>query len=422
MGTDKKRFGRMKEKKILVPIFNRAHLGRLRPVMKAIQDNPKLELQVITAVPAAFGNFRFNIKHSRPRSWRLALPWYVRARILSLSFRSVVKSDHLSRAVINDGFPVNAYVPLFLDGGISETMAKSVGFGLISLVEEFKRLKPDVVFINADRFEMMAVAIAAAYLNIPIAHNEGGNLSGTIDESVRHAITKLSHIHFVDTSESRARVIQMGEDPERVFEVGSPAIDAASQSIDTKPVLGKIDFTKPYILALHHPVATESDDDNARSLREVIKAIDNIRMPTVFLGSNADAGSHPVGEVMRQWHKTNPQYVFFTKYLPPDDFYSVLKHAACAVGNSSSFIREGAYYGTPAVLVGTRQSGRERGENVLEVEPKADMIEKAVLGQIQHERYKQDLRFGAGRSGELIAQYLADIEPNIQKKFYEAKK
>lgn len=412
-------------KKILVPIFNRAHYGRLRPVLKAIQSHPELELQVAVGLSHAYGNFFQNIKYSRPYSWRLALSWYLRAQVLNFlsNFKpSVLQNDFLVKNISQDGFPIHARVPLFLDGGDSDTMAKVVGLGIVKVTEILKKLKPDIVFVNADRFEMIAVALAAAYLNIPIAHNEGGDVSGTIDESVRHAITKLSHIHFTSTENSRKRVLQMGEDPNMVFTVGSPAIDVVSK-LDTKltgELIPALDLTQPYLLVLLHSVATESKSENKLMAENVIEAIEAVKMPTVFLGSNMDAGSDVVGQTARQWREKNKDFpLFFTKSLPPNDFYKLLANAACALGNSSSFIREGAYFGTPAVLVGSRQGNRERGKNVKEAAAESEAIKKAVLEQIKHGRYERDPLFGDGGAGEKISVILAKAEPKIQKEFYE---
>jgi len=407
-------------KKILVPIFNRAHYGRLRSVLRAVDSHPKLKLQVITATPAAYSGFFSNIIHSRPRSWRLALPWYVRAKLLSLNPKNVRDNDLLTNMLLSDGFPVDAQVPFFLDGGVSDTMAKTVGFGIVRLVDELKKLQPDIVFVNADRFEMMALAIAASYLNIPVAHNEGGDVSGTIDESVRHAITKLAHLHFVATKESHKRVVQMGENPRDVFLVGSPTIDTIKElDIATSQDFAGIDTTRPYLLVLLHPVSTESREDNNKMARNLIRALGQIDMPVVFLGSNIDAGSHELGEAMREWARSRPDSVFFTKHLPPDSFYCALANAACAVGNSSSFIREGGYFGTPAVIVGSRQKGRERCGNVVEVGIEVEEIKEGIAKQLKRGRYQKDFRFGNGTTGQKIADLLAEIEPQIQKQFYD---
>ncbi|MEK7612061.1 MAG: UDP-N-acetylglucosamine 2-epimerase [Patescibacteria group bacterium] len=416
------------KKKVLVPILNRAHYGRLRSVLKSIQSHESLELQIVVGISNAYGSFWEMIRYSKPYSWRIALAWYVRAKLIflkSIFWPNALGHDFLVRNITKDGFTVNATVPLFLDGGSSETMANVVGLGIPKIVRIFTKLKPDVVFINADRFEMMAITIAAAYLNIPIAHNEGGDVTGTIDESIRHAITKFAHYHFTSTFKSRDRVIRMGENPEYVFAVGSPAIDVI-QNISRTPnqdIIPGHDFEKPYLVVLLHSVATENHEQNKILVQSVVDAVDEIRMPTIFLGSNMDAGSNVIGEITRNWQATkDTSYVVFKKHLPPDDFYQILSSAACAVGNSSSFIREAAFFGTPVVLIGSRQSRRERGKNVVDVIiPEKRQIVETIQGQIQRGRYEPDYIFGEGRAGEKIATLLANLKvPPIQKNFYES--
>lgn len=400
-------------KKILVPIFYRAHLGRLRSVLHAIERHPQLELQVMSASQAAFGSFFANIIHSEPRSWRFSLPWYIKAIFLG-------GRDPLLQKIREEGFSVHSQISLFLDGGTPTVMAKSVGLGIIKIIDEMRRLKPDIVFINADRFEMMALTIAAAYLNIPIAHNEAGDISGTIDESVRHAITKFAHMHFTATETSRKRVIQMGEDPCFVFTVGSPVIDILKKIDQTIPEIPGFDIKKPFLLAMLHPVTTQSEEENLRIVNETISVLEKLKMPTILIGGNSDAHSRAVGPSIASWaDNSNHSWLFWAKWLHPDRYFRALANAACALGNSSSFIREAAYLGTPAVLVGSRQQGRERGKNVMEIAVDADKIEKAVRDQLAHGRYPQDLIFGDGNAGEKIAEILATINPSIQKKFYE---
>ncbi len=410
------------KRKILVPIFNRAHYGRLRQVLKSIKEHPKLELQIIVAVPAAYDYFFANLRNSRPHSWLLSLPWYLRAR--SVSFfggkEKIFKNDFLAQKLTADGFEISGYIPMFLDGGVSDTMAKSVGIGIPRIVEEMKKLKPDIVFVNADRFEMMAVALSASYMNIPIAHNEGGDISGTIDESIRHAITKLSHIHFVSTEQSRNRVIQMGENPENVFAVGSPAIDAV-KNLDLsigKNIFPKLDVSKPFLLTLLHPVATSSAEENSLMANNLISALKDLKIQTVLLGSNIDAGSDEVGRAVRNWiQNENPKYVFFAKHLHPDDFYKYLNASACAVGNSSSFIREGAYFGTPVVLIGSRQNKRERSDNILESDGNCENIKSAVAKQFQTGRFQKSFLFGDGNASGKMAEVLSSINLEVQKSF-----
>ena len=410
------------KRKILVPIFNRAHYGRLRQVLKSIKEHPKLELQIIVAVSAAYDYFFTNLRNSRPHSWFLSLPWYLRARAISFfgGKDKILKNDFLAQKLIADGFEISGYIPMFLDGGISDTMAKSVGLGIPRIVEEMKKLKPDAVFVNADRFEMMAVALSASYMNIPIAHNEGGDISGTIDESIRHAITKLSHIHFTSTEQSRNRVIQMGENPERVFAVGSPAIDAI-KNLDLlidKNIFPNLDVSKPFLLTLLHPVTTSSAEENSLMVNNLISALKDLKIQTVLLGSNIDAGSDEVGKAIRNWiQNENPYYVFFTKHLHPDDFYRYLSASSCAVGNSSSLIREGAYFGTPVVLIGSRQNKRERSDNILESDGNCENIKSAVAKQFQTGRFQKSFLFGDGNASGKMAEVLSSINLEVQKSF-----
>lgn len=413
------------QKKILVPIFYRGHYGRLKPVLDAIKKHPKLELLVMTASQAAYRHFTANLRHSEPKNIREALSWYIRARMLGIGKRlrifGDIEREHVIKKLREDGFSVHAQEYFFFDGGTPAVMAKSVGLGIMNIVDALRRLQPDMVFINADRFEMMAIAVAAAYLNIPIAHNEAGDVSGTIDESVRHAITKFAHMHFTSTDQSRARVIQMGESPDFVFTVGSPAIDAASRvDLHAESSVGTVDLLKPYLVVLLHPVTTESTEENDRGLRAVTDALLTLAMPTIIIGGNSDAQSDSVSKGIAEWYEEKkPPSVHFVKHLHPDRFYRVLARAACALGNSSSFIREGAFFGTPAVLIGSRQMRRERGANIIEVETETPAIIRAVRDQIAHGKFTRDTRFGDGKSAERIAEILAAVHPPIQKKFFD---
>jgi UDP-hydrolysing UDP-N-acetyl-D-glucosamine 2-epimerase len=300
-------------------------------------------------------------------------------------------------------------------------MAKVVGLGIVKITEVLKKLKPDIVFVNADRFEMMAVALAAAYLNIPIAHNEAGDVSGTIDESIRHAITKFAQIHFTATEMSTKRVIQMGENPDHVFTIGSPAIDAVKDLAIriSDNLLPGLDISKPYLLVLLHPVATESPETNYRMAQNLFSVLKTLALPAVVVGSNFDAMSSEVGKLIRALRQEQDKRLLMVKNLPPENFYTLLALAACAVGNSSSFIREGGYFGTPVVLIGSRQQHRERSNNVLEVNLEPVEIQRAIERQLKHGRYSISLLFGDGTAGRKIADILATVQPEIQKKFYD---
>ena len=215
----------------------------------------------------------------------------------------------------------------------------------------------------------------------------------------------------------------MGEQPENVFSVGSPAIDAVA-GIDFRKqplVFPELDINKPYLLVLVHPVATNSKEENIKMAANLISVIKKLPVPKIILGSNIDAGSDVLGGVIKSWlDDEKPNDVFFTKHLHPDDFYKYLKYTTCAVGNSSSFIREGAFLGTPVVLLGSRQKNRERAENVLEYDgTDVEEIKEAILSQCKKGHYDRSSSFGDGRTGQKIADLLADIAPDIQKCFHD---
>jgi len=419
-------------KKVAVVVTNRTPYGRLRPVIRAIQEHPDLELQLIVGAPVVHHDLGYALRHARPASLLKSLPWYVRARArtLFLGEDAMDERNSLLKTVRADGFPIAARLPLFLEGGKLETMAKSSAAILQNLPDIFNRLKPDIVLVHADRFEMLAVAKTAAFMNIPIAHTQGGDVTGTIDEPVRHAITKLAHLHFPTTEMSQSRLFRMGEDPTTVYMVGCPTIDTLKSidlSIDDQlferngPWFGdKIDLTKPYVLVMQHSVTTEYASAKT-SMEETLAAIKDLGMPVLFFWPNySDAGADGATSAVREFLRAHglPGFTLF-KTLQPDDFYRVLNGAAVAIGNSSSFIREGSYLGTPSVLVGSRQQGRERGENVVEVGYDRRAIVEAARRQLAHGRYASSALYGDGTASQRIANILASEEPAIQKRFHD---
>lgn len=418
-----------KKRKIAVAITHRTPYGRLKPVLRAIQSHPELELQVIVATPVHLHNLWFALKHGDFASLSKTLPWYFRARLGSMLHgrRSIDSSNYLARLVLSDGFPIHAYLPLFIEGGNLVTMTKSVASGILGLPEIFEELKPDIVLVHADRFEMLAVASAAALMNIPIAHTQGGDVSGTIDELMRHAITKLAHFHFPTTEQSKSRIIRMGEHPDRVFMVGCPTIDELTRlelSIDTDIYErngnghgDRIDLTKPFVLLMQHPVTTEYGQAHS-SLEETLAAIQKINLPTLMFWPNIDAGFDSATLAVRSFIQNHslPGLTLY-KSFRSEDFYRVLNAATVAVGNSSSFIREGSYLGLPVVLVGTRQRGRERSDNIVEVGYDRVAIEDAIRKQMQHGRYPKSNLYGEGHAAEAIAATLASVKISQEKYF-----
>ena len=419
-----------KKRKIAVVITNRAPYGRLRPVLRAIQAHSDLELKIIVGVPMSLRRLFFALKHSQFESLLTSLPWLIRSWFTTWRRRGDARHELLARLILNDGFTIDRYLPMFLQGGDLVTMLKTQAGVLLELPEILKELAPDVLLVHADRFEMLPVAMVGATLNIPTAHTQGGDVSGTFDETVRHAITKLSHIHFPTTETSKSRIVQMGEDPQYVFMTGCPTIDAVSElDLSVAGIYERngsgygdhIDFTKPFILMLQHPVTSEYTQSK-RNMEETLAAIDAAGLPVLLFWPNIDGGADGASEAVRAFLKTHQlPLLSLHKTFTTDDFYRALNAASVAVGNSSSFIREASYLGTPIVMVGTRQQQRERAQNVCEVAYDRDEIARAISEQLAHGRYERSHVYGDGKASQRIAETLATIAlPSTQKTFHRS--
>ncbi|MCB0360139.1 MAG: UDP-N-acetylglucosamine 2-epimerase (hydrolyzing), partial [Bdellovibrionales bacterium] len=330
------------------------------------------------------------------------------------------------RVVINDGFEVNGRVYMEVEGSMPTTMAKSVGFGIVEFASEFQRLKPDLLLVIGDRYEALAAVIAAAYQNITIAHVQGGEVSGSIDESARHAISKFSHYHFPATERAGEYLRRMGEDPERVFVVGCPVGDLILQNDDFLPKntfnevsLGnKVDADKPYLFVIYHPVTTEFGNET-HQVEELLFALHELQHPTVWLWPNIDAGSDRISRVLRRYRKEQgDSWLALVKNFDPSTFQKALKSAAVAVGNSSSFIRDSTFTGTPVVLVGDRQIGREHGENLISVSCERERIRAAVQKQLNHGPYEPSTLYGNGTASKQIVEMLERIPLYSQKRLH----
>src|SRR5918992_4212536 len=249
----------------------------------------------------------------------LRLQLVVGASALLDRFGSVV--DVIER----DGFTADAKVTMIVEGETPATMAKSTGLGLLEMPTMFELLRPDIVVSVGDRFETMATAIAAAYMNIPVAHTMGGEISGTIDESIRHAVTKLSHVHFPANQAAAERIIRMGEHPDSVHAVGCPRIDLVAEIahgngsipheewLEREGVGAHIDVSKPFLLVNQHPVTTEYGQGRAQ-IWETLMALHELQMPTIMLWPNVDAGSEDIATGMRTFReKVHPEYIRFYK-------------------------------------------------------------------------------------------------------------
>ena len=376
------------KRKIAVVLVDRANYGRMKPVMQAIKAHPKLELQVICAGTMVLERF------DRPLE--------------------IVKAD---------GFDVNSEIYIELEGSTPSTMAKSLGFGIIEFSSEFSRLKPDFVLMIGDRYEALGAALAASYMNVCLAHIQGGEVSGSIDESARHCISKLAHYHFPSTERSAEFLIRMGELEESVFMVGCPSSDIAasldltlSKDIFVDGVGGEIQLDEPYILVVFHPVTT-SYGSETDTVEHILYACQRTGMQVVWLWPNIDAGSDYVSGMIRRFREAhNPEWLRLMKNFPPDDYLKVLGNAACAVGNSSSFVRDSSFLGTPVVLVGDRQSGRECAPNLIHVDSGADEIFELIKCQTDHGPYPPSTLYGDGKVSGRIADHMAHVSHVVQKR------
>ena len=372
-------------RKICVVIGSRANYGSIKSAMRAIKSHPDLELQVVAGASAVLDRYGM-----------------------------------VSKLLEADGFQIDARVYMLVEGDTPATMAKSTGLGLMEFPTIFEILKPDAVITVGDRFETMATAVAAAYMNIPLAHTMGGEVSGTIDESVRHAVTKLAHIHFPASAVAGERIIRMGEDPATVHVVGCPRMDLAKEVLeqdarhpgewmDWQDGVGvPLDLSGPYLVVAQYPVTSEFGDGE-RQISETLKALQALKLPTVMLWPNADAGGEDIAQGMRRFREGLPEleYIHFYKNLPVEVYLRLVAHASCIAGNTSSAIREAAFLGTPAVNIGNRQQGRDRGQNVIDAPHDETLIKEAVERQLDHGRYRPDPIYGDGKAGDRIAQILS---------------
>jgi len=378
-------------RKVAVVLVDRANYGRLKPVMKAMQQHPGLRMQVVIAGTMVLDRF-----------------------------------DSPHKMLKRDGFSIDSEIYLELEGSLPVTMAKSVGFGIIEFANEFKKLNPDIVLVIGDRYEALSATIAAAYLNLCIVHVQGGEVSGSIDESARHAMSKFAHYHFPSTARAARYLIQMGEDPQTILGIGCPSGDIALHltqdlSDDMINQIGsgaEIDVCRPYCLAVFHPTTTEFGDESEQ-MQALFSALEKKAMQTIMLWPNIDAGSDKISKIMRTYRTTyQPNWLRCVTNLSPELYLKVLAQASCAIGNSSSFVRDASFFGTPVVLVGQRQQGREMAAHVLCAEAEPIKLLRAMDKQLSHGRYPCSYLYGDGLSSQRLTQALVNLVPYVQKKLH----
>ena len=383
------------KKKICVIIHSRANYGSVKSVIKNIKKSKFLQLQLIVGGSALLDRFG-----------------------------SVVD------LIRKDGFKVDKTVNFLIEGNSPMVMAKSTGLAILEITNSLSELKPDIVLTVGDRYETISTAISATYMNIPLAHTMGGEISGTIDESVRHAVTKFSNIHFAATKNAKKNIIKMGENKKNVFDVGCPRVDEVkeilknkisnnqlSKNINSSGVGYKIDIKKPYIAVMYYPVTSEYGKGEIQ-IKNILKAINKFDIQKIFFWPNSDAGYEDISRGVRKWREQNKdKKTRFIKNLEQKYFYHMLNKAKCLIGNTSSGLREGCYIGLTNICVGTRQNGREIGKNTTRINNEYKIIyktlKKILNSKIQN---KIDYKYGVGNSGKKIVKILEKIKVNSQKK------
>ena len=381
----------MQPKKICVVVTARPSYSRIKTALTAIKNHPELELQLVVAGSALLGRYGNAV-------------------------------DYIEK----DGFEIAEKVFMVLEGETPTSMAKTTGLGVMELAGVFYNLRPDAVVTIADRFETIATSIAASYQNIPLIHIQGGEVTGNIDEKVRHANTKLADIHLVASEEARQRVVKMGEEEHTVFNTGCPSIDLAYEiketpALDFDPIekyggVGEfIDWKNGYLVVMQHPVTTEYNTAREDVLK-TLEAIYELDLPTFWFWPNVDAGSDGTSNGIRTFREVKkPKNIHFFKNMEPQDFLRLLVNSKCLIGNSSVGIRECSYLGVPVVNIGTRQNRRQRGTNVLDVVYDKELIKNAINERMTSDCIKEEQIYGDGKSGQRIAAILASSDFTFHK-------
>ena len=368
------------KRKILYITGTRADYGLMQSVLRAIEEHPKLELELIVTGMHIMPEFGMTINEIK-----------------------------------KDGFKIHE-IDATYEKDDKESMANFIGKFIQLLTKKVEEINPDIILLLGDRGEMLAGAIVGAYLTIPVAHLHGGEITSTVDEFSRHAITKLAHIHLPATEKSAERIIKMGEDPSNVFVVGAPGLDSILNENLIEPAeLSKkynLDSSKPIFMVVQHPVTTEVRDAHEH-IRETLEAIVEIRHQTILIYPNADAGGRGMIEVIKEYEK----YPFIKPYksIPHKEYLSLLKMASVMVGNSSSGIIEAPSFGLPVINIGSRQEGRERAENVIDVDYDKEQIKTAIKKALDDENFKEKVKnckspYGDGKAGVMIADILSRIK------------
>jgi bifunctional UDP-N-acetylglucosamine 2-epimerase / N-acetylmannosamine kinase len=379
------------KRKVCVVVTARPSYSRIKTALTALKNHPDVELQLVVAASALLDRYGSTVNY-----------------------------------IEEDGFKITERVYMVIEGATLTTSAKTTGIGIMELSTTFDNLKPDVVCTIADRYETMATAIAASYMNIPLVHIQGGEVTGNIDEKVRHAISKLSDLHLVSNEDAKQRLIKLGEYEEKIYVTGCPSIDLAKEVLESPKLdfdpceryggVGKyIDTKNPYLVVMQHPVTTEFNEVKKQA-EILINVINTLNIPTFWFWPNPDAGSDGTSNALRTYREENPDNkVRFFKNMEGKDFLKLLKNASCLIGNSSVGIRECSFLGVPVINIGTRQNRRVRGKNVVDVEFDEKKLLESIHLQMENFEKKSEQIYGDGYAGERIANVIAKAELEIKK-------
>ena len=364
------------KRKISVVLTARPSYSRIKTALLAIKNHPQLELQLIVC-----------------------------ASMLSNQYGNVCDEIH------SDGFQIHAKTNTYIAGNNHFSATQSTALGLKELSILFEKIKPDIIVTIGDRFETVSTALAATILHIPLVHVQGGECTGNIDEKIRHAITKLADFHFVATSQAKIRIIRMGENQRTVFHTGCPSIDLV-QNLK----INLIEKQNRYLVVVQHPVTNEYIDTSAQ-IRSTLRAIHAINLPVYLFTPNPDAGSDIINMEIQYFLKRTPHHqISVLTHIDSPSFLQLIAHTSCVVGNSSVGIRECSFLGVPTVNIGSRQQGRQRGNNVIDTNYDCAQIIKAIQQQMAINQYPRENIYGTGYAGTEMANILANLELHTYKK------
>ena len=375
-------------------IVNRANYGRIRSLLLKLKKNKFFKIKIILASSTLLSKF-----------------------------------GKIDKILEKDGLKVDYKIYNHVSGENNQTMAKSVGLLTIEISSILSRLKPDIVFNVADRYEILATAIAASYLNIFLVHLQGGERTGSIDENVRHSVTKLSNLHLPATNSSKNRIIQMGENSKYVFNVGCPSIDEIKKVNFKKKISLKkynlgvgpvVDLKKPYVVVLVHPVTTNLEE-SPKIVKFLLKSIKKINCQCIWIWPNIDAGSDKISNIIRSFREkdNNQTKINFYMNFETEDYLNLIKNSKCLIGNSSSGIREASYLKVPSVNIGSRQIFRDRGDNVIDANVKFNEIFNSIRKQMKKKIHKNCYLYGKGDSSDKIIKILKSVDLNTYKYFID---